>query len=66
MRPSRLVDFKSIIPISADLEQNLDTVKQTIRDVIEVEYSEDSETIRDRLQAHIRLHNNEAAGSKLT
>lgn len=66
LRPSRLVDFKSIIPISAVLEQNIDNVKQTVRDVIESEFTEDRETIQEKLQNHLSFHNEEAAVSKLT
>lgn len=65
-RPSKTFDFKSIIPMSAVLEENIDVVKRTLREVIEEEYTADDQTVQEKLQAHIKLYNEEMAEVKLT
>ncbi|KAF6018914.1 hypothetical protein EB796_022799 [Bugula neritina] len=63
LQPNRLFDFKSIIPISASLGENIDTVKQTLRKIIDEENRIDKLPLQNKLNSHIDFHSKELSNT---
>ena len=66
LRPSRMFDFKSILPMAAAELYNVDVVQETLRNIIEEEYAEDGEDLQDKLLKHISASNTELADVRVT
>lgn len=66
LRPTRLFDFKSIMPMSAAELQNIDEVKETLRRTIDEEYAGDGAQLHEKLRESIRFSNNEIADTLVT
>lgn len=66
LRPTRLFEFKSILPMSAAERFNIEEVKASLRETIEEAYAEDSYEMRDTLQQFVQFSNTELADTKVT
>lgn len=66
LRPQRLFDFKSILPMAATELYNIDKVKDTLRQVIEEEYADPTEEQYGNLCSSIKFSNSEAADTIVT
>ncbi|XP_067931987.1 GTP-binding protein 10-like [Watersipora subatra] len=66
LRPTRLFEFKSILPMSAAERFNIEEVKASLRETIEEAYAEDSYEMQDTLQQFVQFSNTELADTKVT